>query len=195
MVIADLGCSSGPNAIALVLIAVEAIHNHYHQFLQPPPEVSVLLNDLPDNDFNMVLKSLVTLRRSNKSIVMTGVLPGSFYERLFTSGSLHLVCSSNSLHWLSKAPEGLTMNQIPAYDIDEHTRLERRPMVLQAYAQQFRKDFTRFLELRVKEMVPGGRMVVSLAGRDSDVITPEFSPLWEFIAQILSIMVSKVWFF
>uniref|UniRef100_A0A3B6ERX8 Uncharacterized protein n=1 Tax=Triticum aestivum TaxID=4565 RepID=A0A3B6ERX8_WHEAT len=178
MVIADLGCSSGPNAIALVLIAVEAIHNHYHQFLQPPPEVSVLLNDLPDNDFNM-------------SIVMTGVLPGSFHERLFTSGSLHLVCSSNSLHWLSKAPEGLTMNQIPAYDIDEHTRLERRPMVLQAYAQQFRKDFTRFLELRVKEMVPGGRMVVSLAGRDSDVITPEFSPLWEFIAQILSIMVSK----
>ncbi|KAF7039905.1 hypothetical protein CFC21_049848 [Triticum aestivum] len=189
MVIANLGCSSGPNAIALVSIAVEAIHNHYHQFLQPPPEVSVLLNDLPDNDFNMVLKSLVTLRRSNKSIVMTGVLPGSFYERLFTSGSLHLVCSSNSLHWLSKAPESLTRNQIPAYDIDEHTRLERRPMVLQAYAQQFRKDFTCFLELRAKETVPGGRMVFSLVGRDSDVITPEFSPLWEFIAQILSVMV------
>ena len=57
MVIVDLGCSSGPNAIALVSIAVEAIHNHCHQFLQPPPEVSVLLNDLPDNDFNMVVKS------------------------------------------------------------------------------------------------------------------------------------------
>ena len=103
MVIADLGCSSGPNAIALVSIAVEAIHNHCHQFLQPPPEVSVLLNDLPDNDFNIVVKNLVTLRRSsNDTIVMTGVLPGSFYERLFTSGSLHLVFSSNSLHWLSK---------------------------------------------------------------------------------------------
>ncbi|XP_073352106.1 salicylate/benzoate carboxyl methyltransferase-like [Aegilops tauschii subsp. strangulata] len=74
-------------------------------------------------------ENLVTLRQSsNDTIVMTGVLPGSFYERLFTSGSLHLVFSSNSLHWLSKAPEDLTRNQIPAYDIDEHTRLERRPM-------------------------------------------------------------------
>ncbi|EMS62585.1 Salicylate O-methyltransferase [Triticum urartu] len=192
MVIVDLGCSSGPNAIALVSIAIEAIHNHCHQFLQPPPEVSVLLNDLPDNDFNMVVKNLVMLRQSsNDTIVMAGVLPGSFYERLFTSGSLHLVFSSNSLHWLSKAPEDLTKNQIPAYDIDEHTRLERRPMVLQAYAQQFRKDFTRFLELRAKEMIPGGRMVVSLVGRDSDVITPEFSHLCEFVAQILSVMVSE----
>ena len=36
------------------------------------------------------------------SCVLTGVIPGSFYERLFTTESLHLVCSSNSLHWLSK---------------------------------------------------------------------------------------------
>lgn len=193
MVIADLGCSSGPNAVALVSTAVEAIHNHCHQFSQPPPEVSVLLNDLPDNDFNLVVKSLVTLRRSSSEppIVMAGVLPGSFYERLFTSGSLHLVFSSNSLHWLSKAPDELTRNQIPAYDIDEHTMLERRPMILQAYAQQFRKDFTRFLELRAEEMIQGGRMVVSLVIRDSDVITPEYSHLCEFVAQILSVMVSE----
>jgi jasmonate O-methyltransferase len=102
MLIADLGCSSGPNALALVLIAVEAIHNHCVQFQQPLPEVCVLLNDLPENDFNAVVKSLVTLRQSNEPVVVTGVTPGSFYERLFTSGSLHLVCSSNILQWLSK---------------------------------------------------------------------------------------------
>ncbi|VAH84784.1 unnamed protein product [Triticum turgidum subsp. durum] len=103
MVVADLGCSSGPNAVALVSIAIDAIHIHCLQFLQPPPEVCVLLNDLPDNDFNTVVKSLVTLHQSNNEpIVATGIVPGSFYERLFTSGSLHLVCSSNSLHWLSK---------------------------------------------------------------------------------------------
>jgi jasmonate O-methyltransferase len=62
----------------------------------------VLLNDLPDNDFNTVVKSLVALRQCNKPVIMTGIVPGSFYERLFTSDSLHLVCSSNSLHWLSK---------------------------------------------------------------------------------------------
>uniref|UniRef100_A0A453KNT5 Jasmonate O-methyltransferase n=2 Tax=Aegilops tauschii subsp. strangulata TaxID=200361 RepID=A0A453KNT5_AEGTS len=131
MLIADLGCSYGPNALALVSTAVKAIINHCLQFQQPPPEVCVLLNDLPDNDFNTVVKSLVTLRQNNnKLVVVTGVAPGSFYERLFTSDSLHLVCSSNSLHWLSMAPEDLTMNQIPAYDMDEHARRERLPMRL-----------------------------------------------------------------
>ncbi|XP_044346408.1 salicylate/benzoate carboxyl methyltransferase-like [Triticum aestivum] len=194
MVVADLGCSSGPNAVALVSIAIDAIHIHCLQFLQPPPEVCVLLNDLPDNDFNTVVKSLVTLHQSNNEpIVATGIVPGSFYERLFTSGSLHLVCSSNSLDWLSKAPEDLTRNQIPAYDIDEHTRLERHPMVIEAYAQQFRKDFRSFLKFRAKELIPGGRIVVSLVGDflDSGVIAPKFSHMWEFIAQILSVMVSE----
>lgn len=64
-------------------------------------------------------------------------------------------------------------------------------MVIEAYAQQFRKDFTSFLELRAKELIPGGRMVVSLVGRDSGVISPKFSHMWEFIAQILSVMVSE----
>ena len=103
MLIADLGCSSGANAIALVSFAVDAIENHCIQFEQPPPEVCVLLNDLPDNDFNMAVKSLVTLSRSKKpGIVTVGIIPGSFYERLFISGSLHFFCSSNSQNWLSK---------------------------------------------------------------------------------------------
>ena len=102
MMIVDVGYSSGPNAVALRSTAIDAIHSHCLQINQPPPEVCVLLNDLPDNDFNVVVKSLVTLRQSKKNIVVTGLAPGSFYERLFTSNSLHLVCSSNSLHWLSK---------------------------------------------------------------------------------------------
>ena len=102
MVIADLGCSSGPNALALVLIAVEATRKHFLQSQKPPPEVCVLLNDLPDNDFNMVVKSLVALQQSTEPVCVTGIIPGSFYERLFPSGSVHLVCSSNSLQWLSK---------------------------------------------------------------------------------------------
>ncbi|XP_047058913.1 probable jasmonic acid carboxyl methyltransferase 2 [Lolium rigidum] len=190
MVIADLGCSSGPNALVLVSIAVKAIHSYCIQFQRPPPEVCVLLNDLPDNDFNTVVKSLVKLH-SNDPVVVTGVSSGSFYERLFTSGSLHLVCSSNSLHWLSKAPEVLTSNQISAYGMDAYARRESLPMVLEAYGQQFRKDFTLFLELRAKELVPGGRMVVSLPGRRSDELASKFSHIWEAIAQILRVMASE----
>ncbi|VAH68752.1 unnamed protein product [Triticum turgidum subsp. durum] len=102
VVIMDLGCSSGPNAVALVSITLEATHSHFLQLQQPPPEVCVLLNDLPYNDFNVVVKSLVPLRKMNEPVVVTGVVPGSFYERLFPGGSLHLICSSNILNWLSK---------------------------------------------------------------------------------------------
>uniref|UniRef100_A0A453GJA4 Jasmonate O-methyltransferase n=1 Tax=Aegilops tauschii subsp. strangulata TaxID=200361 RepID=A0A453GJA4_AEGTS len=213
IVIADLGCSSGPNALALVSTAINAIHNHCLQLQQPPPEIFVLLNDLPDTDFNTVVKSLVTLRQSKNPVVVTGVAPGSFYERLFTSNSLHVVCASNSLQWLSKvrarridpigllaslskilplqAPEDLTRNRIPAFDIDEHARREMLPMVREAYEKQFRKDFKLFLELRAKELVSGGRMVISLVGTRSDVIASKFSLFPGIVAQILSVMVAE----
>ncbi|KAK1603433.1 hypothetical protein QYE76_018205 [Lolium multiflorum] len=188
MVIADLGCSSGTNALVLVSTAIEAIHSYCIQFQRQPPEVCIFLNDLPDNDFNMVIKSLVTLRKINEPIVVASVTPGSFYERLFTSGSLHLVCSSSSLHWLSKAPEVLTRNHIPAYNIDEHARHEMLPMIHEAYAQQFKNDFTHFLKLRAKEFLSGGRMVISITGRHSDGMDSKLFHIWESIVQILSVM-------
>jgi jasmonate O-methyltransferase len=91
-----------------------------------------------------------------------------------------------------QAPEHLTRNQIPAYDIDEDARRKRLPMVLEAYAQQFRTDFTVFLKLRAKELVAGGQMVVSLIGRPSYVIASKFFHLWEVVCQILSVMTSEV---
>ncbi|CAM0878876.1 unnamed protein product [Alopecurus aequalis] len=191
MVITDLGCSCGPNALALVSVAVEAVRDHFLQLQQPPPELCVILSDLPDNDFNMAVKSLVALQQTNEPVCVTGVVPGSFYGRLFPSGSLHLVCSSNSLHWLSEAPEYLRINHIPMYDIDEHARSERLPVVTQAYARQFKKDFTRFLELRAKELVSKGRMVVSFPGMHSGEPVTETSHIWATTAQILGVMASE----
>lgn len=154
MVIADLGCGSGPNALTLVSIALEAIHSQCteSETQQPPKEVCIFLNDLPGNDFNSVVNSLVSLREVTEpsSLILAGVVPGSFYERLFASGSLHLVCTSNSLHWLPEAPKELRMKGIPAYDVDEIVRREHFPVVHDTYAQQFRKDFGHFLELRAR---------------------------------------------
>ena len=100
---------------------------------------------------------------------------------------------SKTLSW--QAPEDLKTNLIPAYDIDEHSRHERLPIVLEAYAKQYRKDFTLFLKLRAKELVSGGRMIISLLGRRSDIITTKFPFLLEIVAQILCVMVSEVHFF
>jgi jasmonate O-methyltransferase len=65
-------------------------------------------------------------------------------------------------------------------------------VVAAAYARQFRKDFTRFLELRAKELVPEGRMVVSLFGRESDELSTEVSYVWGMAAPILGVMASEV---
>uniref|UniRef100_A0A0D9WPQ8 Uncharacterized protein n=1 Tax=Leersia perrieri TaxID=77586 RepID=A0A0D9WPQ8_9ORYZ len=195
LVIADLGCSSGPNALTLVSAAVDAVHRHCVKHAQLPPEMCVLLNDLPDNDFNTVAKSLATLKHSGEdltdhSIVITGMVPGSFYERLFACGSLHLVCSSNSLHWLSKAPEDLKKNGIPMHDSDsdEQLRLSKSQIVVDAYAFQFRMDFMKFLSMRAQELVPGGRMVISLLVRCSDKPAPEFTQPWTSVVMALSDM-------
>ena len=106
MVIADLGCSAGPNALALVSSAVDAVLHHRHAANdQGSLEIRVLLNDLPDNDFNDVAKRLVSFQQSTQSsglLLTAGIVPGSFYKRLFPSNFLDLVVSSNSLHWISE---------------------------------------------------------------------------------------------
>ncbi|CAO2200917.1 unnamed protein product [Urochloa humidicola] len=191
MTIADLGCSSGPNALALVSTAVNAVlHHHAAQHHQAPPELRVLLNDLPNNDFNDVAKLLVSFQQSAQSsgVVLTaGIVPGSFYKRLFPNNFLDLVVSSNTLHWISEAPEELKSNMIPLYDEDEELRRTRRPLVLQAYREQFRKDFTLFLKLRAQELVSGGRMVVSMLGsRHYDCFVP-----WDIVTIPLNDMASK----
>lgn len=110
--IADLGCSSGPNAFMAVSQLIKAVENARQKLCKNPIEYQVLLNDLPGNDFNTIFRSLPGFVESLKMEIggddgdvgpclFTGV-PGSFYGRLFPSRSVHFIHSSYSLHWLSK---------------------------------------------------------------------------------------------
>ncbi|CAN6170085.1 unnamed protein product [Urochloa humidicola] len=201
MVISDLGCSSGPSALTLISTAVDAILHQCLQSQQPLPELSLLLNDLPSNDFNTAVKHLVEFQRrknvdkgehGSSALVVASIVPGSFYGRLLTTGSVHLVLSSNSLHWLSEAPEDLVKYGIPMYDANEQLWQKTRPIVLDAYARQFRKDFFLFLESRAQEMVPGGRMILSLTTTQSpDPSNQSIQQTWEFIARVLDHMGSR----
>lgn len=61
------------------------------------------------------------------------------------------------------------------------------PAVTAAYARQFESDLIHFLASRAEEIVPGGLMVLSLAGKpDSQNMRSEF------IAQVLEDMASRV---
>ncbi|KAH9745337.1 Jasmonate O-methyltransferase [Citrus sinensis] len=65
--VADMGCSSGPNALLPTWEAIDSLDKICNRLNRKPPALHSFLNDLPGSDFNTVFKSLP-----------------SFYERLRT---------------------------------------------------------------------------------------------------------------
>lgn len=110
LVIADLGCSSGPNTLFVVSELIKVVNQLRQKIGHQSPEYQVFLNDLPGNDFNTIFKSLLpSFQKKMISQLGAGAgpcfvaaAPGSFYARLFPRNTLHFVHSSYSLHWLSK---------------------------------------------------------------------------------------------
>nr|GME13881.1 salicylate carboxymethyltransferase-like [Ipomoea batatas] len=62
------------------------------------------------------------------------------------------------------------------------------PSVIKAYYDQFEQDFSNFLECRSKELVKGGRMVLTMQGRSSENPTCH---LWELLTLALNEIVAE----
>ncbi|KAM0944229.1 putative salicylate carboxymethyltransferase [Dioscorea sansibarensis] len=191
----DLGCSSGPNTTLVAYDATDAIDAlellHKELKLEQSPEIHLLLNDLPGNDFNGLINSLEDFQKSHHCLI--SVVPGSFYGRLFPSQSLHFIHSSSSLHWLSQVPlelrngENVKINKGNIY-ISETSP----PCVLDAYARQYQRDFSMFLKCRTEEIVKSGCMVLTLMSRSgSKPASMENCHQWELLAQALRDMASQ----
>ncbi|XP_027169672.1 monomethylxanthine methyltransferase 2-like [Coffea eugenioides] len=170
--IADLGCSSGPNALVPAENMIESIHKVYHKLGHKPPSIEVFLNDLEGNDFNNVFRSLskfydkLEKNGSKRGSCFVAATPGSFYGRLFPDHSTHFIHSSYSIHWLSQVPREL--------EVESGRGSNKRnicytvtspPGVHEAFLDQFRKDFTLFLRMRSTEMVPQGHLFLTLQGK------------------------------
>lgn len=196
MVVADLGCSSGPNTLAVVSMVLDALAGRCEK---KPVRVQFFLNDLPGNDFNLVFRSLehfnevVGKDRGEAPLPPYYVagLPGSFYTRLFPDRSVHIFHSSYGLMIRSRVPEelvsGAIVNEGNVY-IWETTP----PSVVKAYQEQFRKDFSLFLELRHTELVAGGQMVLTFLGRkNKDVLRGEMSYIWGLLSKALQSLVQQ----
>ncbi|GMH17491.1 hypothetical protein Nepgr_019332 [Nepenthes gracilis] len=197
MVIADLGCSSGPNALIPASEIIDTVHGQCQKLGRRSPEFMVFLNDLPGNDFNDIFTSLqpdfFSKRREDEQCRVAGV-PGSFYGRLFLSRSLHFVHSSSSLHWLSQIPSGLDAKNGPMQNKGNiYITKTSTKTVMNTYKQQFKTDFNLFLKSRAEEMVSGGRMLLTFMGRMFDDPTTKegFNHHMEMIAQSLMNMVSE----
>ncbi|CAN1805457.1 Salicylate carboxymethyltransferase [Linum perenne] len=184
LAIADLGCASGPNALftisELIKGFVRISRNLGRKF---PQEFQVFMNDLPGNDFNNIFSSIQEFMEQtirNLQLYTNGV-PGSFYGRLFPEGSLHLVHSSYSLHWLSQVPDGILNQNRGSISYGSSSP----PGVFNSYLGQFQKDFSTFLRCRALKLVSGGKMGLIDMERLSSLNVPVYmaSPM-EVEAQV-----------
>ncbi|KAJ1279726.1 hypothetical protein BS78_04G177300 [Paspalum vaginatum] len=209
MVVADLGCSSGPNTLLVVSEVLGAVANlHEEQAAvsgvrpSPPPRVQHLqffLNDLPGNDFNLVFQSLevfkkLSAKESGEAALppyYVAGLPGSFYTRLFPDRCVHLFHSSYCLMWRSKVPDELARGAV----INEGNMYiwEDTPQsVVKLYQRQFQEDLSLFLKLRHRELAANGQMVLAFLGRKNrDVLRGEVSYTWGLLAQALQSLVKQ----
>ncbi|XP_021718052.1 salicylate carboxymethyltransferase-like [Chenopodium quinoa] len=205
LTIADLGCSSGRNSLSMIRDLYRAVQDAYRKSQingpKSAPSISVYLNDLPTNDFNSIFRALPDFLKDDSMFeqghfspsLFVAASPGSFYDPIFPPNFLHFVYSSYSLHWLSKVPpkiydeHGESMNKDCIYICESSP-----PTIIEAYAQQFQEDFSRFLKLRSQELTTGGRMVLVFLGRESpNHIDRGNSFLWELLTRSFAFLISK----
>ncbi|KAK1273276.1 Salicylate O-methyltransferase [Acorus gramineus] len=188
--LAELGCSSGPNA----LLASSWILNTLKE-RNPNLQIMLFLNDLPSNDFNTLFQHLPTFNEGLKGVdeeeqlmmqTFVAAVPGSFFERLFPDSSIHFIHASYSVHWLAQVPKDLK-NRGNIF------MSKSSPQgVFKSYSDEFQKDFMLFLKARSKEMVPGGCMVLTLLGRRSpDPSSDECCQPFKLLSDALFDMVSE----
>ncbi|RVX16521.1 Benzoate carboxyl methyltransferase [Vitis vinifera] len=86
-----------------------------------------------------------------------------------------------------QAPAGLEKNKGHIYIANGSP-----PTVIEAYTNQFQRDFSLFLGLRSEEIKPGGCMVITIIGRNmEDPSSGDCCDLWELLAKSLLDMLAE----
>ncbi|KAL3716303.1 hypothetical protein ACJRO7_007981 [Eucalyptus globulus] len=131
--VADLGCSAGPNTLYAVSNVLQAVEQKCQSLGLDSQilEFQVFFNDHVGNDFNTLFRSLPQDRRYHAASV-----PGSFFGHLFPK---------NCLHFLQKK----FRTSSPAWNKGRIFYPNANKDIIKAYAAQFAKDMEVFLRLMV----------------------------------------------
>jgi SAM dependent carboxyl methyltransferase len=152
VVIADYGASQGKNSLAPLRAAIAALRERRvgHR------PICVVHVDVAENDFSTLFDLLDTASESYVSDdpdVFPSAVGRSFYRPVLPPNHVHLGWSAYAAVWLSRAP-----TLIPGH----FWILSGDGAVRTAFERQAAKDWRGFLELRSRELRPGGRLVVAL---------------------------------
>ncbi|KAG8089675.1 hypothetical protein GUJ93_ZPchr0011g28729 [Zizania palustris] len=74
-----------------------------------------------------------------------------------------------------------------------HIAATTPPLVARLYRDQFETDFSRFLRMRCRELVPGGRMVLTILGRQRDEVVTAggLTTVFDLLAQGMRTLVAQ----
>ncbi len=163
--VADLGSSEGNNAIRLMSTIAHGLRRRSDQPL------TAIYCDLFSNNFNQLFSNLDRARQSG--LFPVGVyhsaVGGSFYGQVLPPASVHFAISFNSVVWLDQLPPVLVTDFVACRR--PHPRYPGRassPEVAAAFARQAEHDLSRFLESRAKELVRGGKLLISTPGESDE---------------------------
>ncbi|CAH2069766.1 unnamed protein product [Thlaspi arvense] len=166
--IADLGCATGSNTFSNVDIVVETLSRGYTAVYGGGlPEFEAFFCDLPSNDFNMLFRLLTEKQKVESSKYFACGIAGSFYDRLFPRGTIHVAVSLSALHWLSQIPEKVLEKRSKTWNKGKTWIEGAEKEVVDAFAEQSDKDLDDFLKCRKEEMIKGGVLFVLMGGRPS----------------------------
>ncbi|TVU31358.1 hypothetical protein EJB05_23041, partial [Eragrostis curvula] len=190
MVVADLGCSSGPNTLTFVSSVIRAIGDYCRRSdCDQPPDLQFFLNDTPSNDFNSLFRAIDQFKkmvvvgkpnarktaRKTPSHYVVG-LAGSFYRRLFPRRTLPIELKVSSKTHMNRENIYITKTTPPS--------------VVRMYQEQF--DFSHFLKLRSEELVLGGRMLLTFHGRkNNDVFYGDLNHLYGLLGEAIQSLVME----
>ncbi len=159
--IVDYGCGEGKNSIIPVRTLVEAIRAR-----KKDQDFSVIHDDLPTNNFNGLFRDIYSEEEtylqlaeangnsSGKIFVFAGA--HSFYDQVAPASSVHFGFSSSALHWLRQFPPGSVRDHIFHWGASDGEK--------KSLAELAAADWQILWEQRARELAPGARMVVTVAG-------------------------------
>ncbi len=159
VVAVDFGSSEGRNAIGVMQTITGTIRQRSDQPIQ------TVYSDLSSNNFNRLFANLddPNLMRGFPAEVYPSAVPGSFYRPLLPPGTVHLATCFNAVLWMDRLPARVA----------DHV-VYRRPLggmtvstdLVAAFSGQAAADWAYFLQSRARDMVPGGKLIVTSPGDD-----------------------------
>ena len=120
--------------------------------------VAIELNDRPENDFTTLSSTIDNWQktRAEKGIsspsLFVNLAPRSFYKELVPTQSIDIAYSFAALHFFENIPD------LP----DGHFEPKNAAATLETFRVQAQADLRKFLKLRAAEVIPGGRILMSL---------------------------------